>query len=207
MPKVVKKQGKTIQGKAWAFASWGSEEAANSLEEIFSSTDRTAVIVGLALLDDLLQKIIYTFLIGETDEHDKEIEYIMEAKERIFDPLKNGVLSTLSSKIEMAFLLGLINYETRVILKDLAKLRNKFAHKHTLREFDDFIDKKDKKDLTEFKKHGDEFLISISGMHNPSDLYKDLHVRETYRSILPILLAQLEFATITARKNQRTELK
>jgi DNA-binding MltR family transcriptional regulator len=85
------------------------------VEELTRQSDRGAAIIGLAWVEEALQAAMQSFL-----EDDRE------ARERLFRP--SGALGTLSAKIDLARLLGMI---TAVIWEDLhtlRKIRNDFAH-------------------------------------------------------------------------------
>lgn len=83
--------------------------------ELEHQSDRGAAIVGVAWVEEELQAAIESFL-----EQDKK------AWDRLFG--RSGPLGTLSSKIDLACLLGM---STKVITSDLhilRELRNVFAH-------------------------------------------------------------------------------
>ena len=137
-------------------------------------SDRGAVLVSAALLDEGLQNLIQAKLISSTKEK---------------DPLFHGAiapLGTFSSRIEMALRLGLIDESLNSILNTFRRLRNDFAHSYEpvkledqtpknritaiLNEYDDIRDKLDKtclKSITKVlaeKGHSDE---------DPKKFYED----------------------------------
>ncbi|MDF7650740.1 hypothetical protein PUG42_19600 [Erwiniaceae bacterium L1_54_3] len=86
-------------------------------EEFRGSSDRASAIVGAAFLDELLTEILKEYLVDDTIKNDKEI----------FSGV--GPLATFSSKINMAYRLGIISKSERKIIHCIRDVRNKFAHK------------------------------------------------------------------------------
>lgn len=80
-------------------------------------TERGTVLVWASILDEMLTKLLKSFLVpldkGKLDE--------------IFEP--DGPLSTFSAKIKIAFAVGLITKEEADCLNSVRKIRNDFAHK------------------------------------------------------------------------------
>lgn len=78
-------------------------------------TDRGCALMSAAFLDDQLKKLIGAFLVDD---------------KKVSGKLFNGYspLATFSSRIDMAYVLGLISKETRLNLTLLRKIRNDFAH-------------------------------------------------------------------------------
>ncbi|HLP67648.1 MAG TPA: hypothetical protein VK181_09010 [Rhizobium sp.] len=80
-------------------------------------TERGTVLVWASILDEMLTKLLKSFLIpldkGKLDE--------------IFEP--DGPLSTFSAKTKIAFAVGLITKEEADCLNSVRKIRNDFAHK------------------------------------------------------------------------------
>ena len=92
-------------------------ELFNTLKiEMNNGSDRACVIVAAAFLDDMLKTLIQNFLTLGTYNQDREL----------FD--SNGPLSTFSSKIKMAYRLGLISEFEYKALECLKRIRNDFAH-------------------------------------------------------------------------------
>ncbi len=82
---------------------------------ISSETDRGAVLMSAAYLDDKLKELIEKRLV-----QDKKIS------RRVFD--LNGALGTFSSRIDFAYLLGIIPKNARRDLHTIRAIRNQFAH-------------------------------------------------------------------------------
>jgi len=83
--------------------------------EVANQTDRGVAIVGIAWVEEALMAAIYSFL-----EKDKS------SWERLFR--KSGPLSSLSAKIDIARLLGIMSSEIAADLHRLRDIRNEFAH-------------------------------------------------------------------------------
>lgn len=86
------------------------------LSEFQKETDRGAALVGAALLDDRLKQIIVSFLIEG------------KISSGLLDDA-NAPLHSFSSRIKMAFCLGLISKEEYGNLEVIRKVRNEFAHR------------------------------------------------------------------------------
>lgn len=85
------------------------------VQEIESQTDRGAAIVGVAWVEEELLAAIESLL-----EKDKA------AWDRLFR--KSGPLSSLSAKIDLARLLGMVSKVVAADLHILREVRNEFAH-------------------------------------------------------------------------------
>jgi DNA-binding MltR family transcriptional regulator len=94
----------------------GPEWVAELMKEFASQSDRAAVIVGATMLDELLRDVISVFLIEDTKKADN-----------LFG--NNMPLGTFSSRIEMAYCLGLIGEQEYRNLKTIKSIRNDFAHR------------------------------------------------------------------------------
>lgn len=95
------------------------DEQAVLRAEFAGSSERAAVIVGAAFMDEMLTLLLKGFMVPDTPKRDKEI----------FSG--NGPLSTFSSKINMCWKLGLISDRERNTLHAIRGIRNDFAHKLT----------------------------------------------------------------------------
>lgn len=82
---------------------------------LFKETDRGAALMAASYLEELLEKLLIKFFINDNGLTNK---------------LLNGYggLSSFSSKIDLAFLLGLISKKTQNNLHLIRKIRNEFAH-------------------------------------------------------------------------------
>lgn len=88
---------------------------------------RGAVLAGVALIDESLEILIRTRLIGDVNA------------KKVIDPLFEGYgpLSTLSAKIKLAYALGRIDKTTYDDLEQVRGIRNHFAHSYKDASFDE----------------------------------------------------------------------
>jgi hypothetical protein len=85
-------------------------------EELHDESDRAAIILGAAWLDEGLRSLLQAYLLPGSAKEDSDL----------FGP--NGALGTFSARISLAQRLGLISEDFKVALEVVRKLRNKFAH-------------------------------------------------------------------------------
>lgn len=85
------------------------------IDEFVSESDRAAVVLGAAKLDDLLMRALIAFMLPSTRGED---ELFAQGK-----PLRSFGL-----KIDLAYRLGVITEQFRNALHLIRKLRNTFAH-------------------------------------------------------------------------------
>ncbi len=85
------------------------------ITRIAVESERSAVILGLAIIDTLLEEYLKSIFINQSNGADN-----------LFDPERP--LSTLSAKTTLAYRLGAISLEFESTLKHLRKIRNEFAH-------------------------------------------------------------------------------
>jgi DNA-binding MltR family transcriptional regulator len=115
-------------------------------------------------------------------ELENELKYLLVKSRKIIDKIFefNGPLGNFSSKISMAFALGLIDRNTLNELDLIRKIRNKFAHEHQSISFDDetlapLIEKLNQNVYVECASHRERFiktsLFLLSSIHATS-LYK-----------------------------------
>lgn len=91
------------------------KRSTNLLKEIEEQTDRGAVLVITAWIEEQLRAALSTKFVDSD-----------QSKKKAFEG--NGPLSTFSAKIELAFLLGLISKQDYSDLTIIRKIRNEFAH-------------------------------------------------------------------------------
>jgi uncharacterized protein YlaN (UPF0358 family) len=96
------------------FAEFQNEMALFS-EVFFPEPDRSAVIVGSSQIDIELTKLLSKVLKPKKEKKDELLE-------------SDNPLSTLSSKINLAFRLGLIDDELKSLLNTFKKIRNDMSH-------------------------------------------------------------------------------
>ena len=85
------------------------------VEEMNGESDRAVAIVGAAWVEEALSDAITSFL----HSHQK-------SQDRLFG--SNGPLSTLSAKIDLARMLGIVTDSIRSDLHVIRDIRNEFAH-------------------------------------------------------------------------------
>lgn len=88
----------------------------NLCDSLLSESDRGAVIIGSANIEEELEKAIVKMLPQKSKTY----------KRKLFD--YPGLLSSFSAKIELAYAFRYININTRNSLNSLRSLRNKAAH-------------------------------------------------------------------------------
>jgi hypothetical protein len=91
------------------------------VEELRDQSDRSAVIVGAAQLDDLLADLLYRFFLPS----------IKTVRKRDDDTLlgRDRPLSTFSARITIAYRLGLLGKDFASSLGAIREIRNACAHK------------------------------------------------------------------------------
>jgi DNA-binding MltR family transcriptional regulator len=85
-------------------------------KEFDTESDRAAVIVAASILDELLRSFLVAKLVPVSSSNDE-----------LFDGA-NAPLGTFSSRIEMAFRIGLISVKFARDLHLVRRIRNDFAH-------------------------------------------------------------------------------
>jgi mannitol operon repressor len=91
------------------------KEFSKFLAELNKESDRGAVLISAAMIDDLLGKCIISFLIDHAD-----VESLLEGL--------NAPLGSLSARVLVAFALGLLSEDEYHECQILRKVRNAFAH-------------------------------------------------------------------------------
>jgi DNA-binding MltR family transcriptional regulator len=135
-------------------------------EEVQNESPRAAVIISGAFLDNLLRDLIASFMINNKKIVDELLgtEQICEAP-----------LSSFGARIKTAYCLRLIDKLEYEDLKLIQKIRNRFAHKMHGYSFQDpeiikwcnLFQSQNNPALLKFKKtHGDNFLLTVSGLVN-----------------------------------------
>lgn len=92
------------------------------MEELTEQTDRGAALLAAAYLDDALKEMLQKRFVGQQNETVKAFQ-------------GNGPLATFSSRIMIAFLLGLITEMERRDMDLIRRIRNDFAHLHEAVDF------------------------------------------------------------------------
>lgn len=178
MTRAIKRGGTTHEGKGYGFVTFGSESDANRLEEIIKSSDRVAVIVGLARLDELLIKVLSECLCGTEKEQ------------------RNTLSSSFKHKLELAYLTGLISKEVLQVLETLAEIRNLFAHNSDYRTFEDLVAQdKTRGKLSKLHNHANKLgsFGELPNEWNEAKITKALYL-SLYNSLEVELYAAIQFA-------------
>jgi hypothetical protein len=189
------REGKTPDGKAWAFAMPANSDFAELTTEMFSGTDRALAIAGGAYLEKLLRMVLEEFLVNDKD-----------AQGRLLDARKDGDLSKFASMTDMTFLVGLISKNVLSQLKTMAKIRNRFAHDYAARSFGDLLNDKDsQKELNKLKLYADQYIIASDGVDVSSVLGNEFRAR--YVTCFNTMRLELVVAKSRATDQRRTECK
>lgn len=88
---------------------------------LFQESDRGCVLVGAALIDEVLEVLLRSKL-------ESEPRIVREVVNPLF--ITNGPLSSFWARIQLSYALGLINRGTYDDLEIIRNLRNSFAHQY-----------------------------------------------------------------------------
>lgn len=92
-----------------------AEEAERFIQEFYEESDRAMALVGTAFLDDLTGSLLLAFFVEEHNVAGKLME-------------PDRPLGSFSSRIDVAYCVGLFTKEQRDDLHLIRKIRNEFAH-------------------------------------------------------------------------------
>lgn len=157
-------------------------ESSELAAEVHHETDRTAVIVGAAVVDSLLERLLLRTLRPHAAGT---------------DPLFDGdaPLSTFSSRINISYQLGLIDEELTRALHLLRRIRNEFAHSVAGCELDSSPHRDRVRELVNpikedvyFTKWRDSFAIEGRS-----------HTSQNFRGALFVIFSRLQFACVSAK--------
>ena len=101
------------------------DEFVDVLDELENDGPRGAVLLGSALLDDILKRLLLSRMIALTKDED----------ERLFGGM--GPLATMSARVAVIYAFGLITKQTKGDLDRIRKIRNCFGHTGKKIDFDD----------------------------------------------------------------------
>lgn len=119
----------------------------NVIADLENENERSALIVGAAKIDVLLEEILAKFLLETT----------FKKGTNIFD--FNSALGTFSSKIMMSFSLGLIDKNFATILDKIRELRNDCAHLIIIEPFNDNKYKNKIENIQKFIKDSNDYNL------------------------------------------------
>jgi DNA-binding MltR family transcriptional regulator len=95
-----------------------NDEALQLVQTLFSESDRGAVLVAAALLDDALEDLVRSVMSNQPDVVKKAV-----------DPLLKSPIRSFWAKTQLAYALQLIDSDLYDALNDIRGLRNAFAHR------------------------------------------------------------------------------
>lgn len=100
-------------------------------------SDRGIVLVSAAYFDELLILLLTAYF--ELERPSKQIHPTNQSKTKVTKSLLGGMgpISNFSSRISLAYVLGLINDWYYIDLEIIRKIRNRFAHKIKIVDFSD----------------------------------------------------------------------
>lgn len=93
------------------------------LNEMKASTERAAAIVGHAHVEEECANAVRRLLQGDDDV--------------LAETMRFGFLQTHTARVDLLYLVGAITKDVRDDLREMAKIRNAFAHNSKVRGFDD----------------------------------------------------------------------
>lgn len=123
------------------------------INELRKESNRGSIIVVVSLLDDALSKLIKAKLAPS-----------IEIRDELFDDY-SAAFSTFSSRIDLAYRLGLIRPQVRATFHLLRKIRNDFAH---ITGASNFHDASTKSRIHEIYKLNRDVIDSIRSLFNDS---------------------------------------
>lgn len=100
----------------------------NALYQAQLEADRSVALVRTSVVEEHLRLAI--------ERHFPGLAIDPKVIDRIFDPMKNGPLSTFTARVDVAFALGIIGKGALTALKKIAEIRNLFAHRLEINAFD-----------------------------------------------------------------------
>lgn len=110
-------------------AAWDQLQAqSEAIKHASNEADRSTVIVHASVVEDQLKSAIERYFPGK----EKDPESI----ERLFNPMKYGPLGSFTARVDVAFALGVVGVGGRRCLKQIASIRNLFAHRLDIHSFD-----------------------------------------------------------------------
>lgn len=165
-------------------------------------SDRGAVLVGVAMLDESLARLLRAAFVNKEPVHKKSTSQLFDA---------NGPLSSFWAKLHFANAIGLLPPKLYADLETIRKLRNRFAHQLDPADFGD----KTTQDLVgllsttaplEASMKGGKYLAHSKDGEKISEaqLVQNGYVkaaRAVFAACLVVALAQIEGTTETVAKS------
>lgn len=100
-----------------------SKDTAHVLDALNEQDDLAATLIGASWLDACVESLLRAFFID------------CEVADRLLQP--QGPLGTSAARTDAAYCLGLISPVVHKDLRTIAVIRNRFAHKHLVLDFND----------------------------------------------------------------------
>jgi hypothetical protein len=150
-----------------------SVAVAEFVEDFSKESDRAAVIVGAARLDDLLYQLLRAVLLPCTGSHDELLE-------------GDSPLSTFHARTHMAHRLGLLDDDFVRALHLVRRIRNAFAHEYRNASLAENPHKDRVRELVKPLHEYDAFDASIAGVKGKAGPSLDFRVG------LAIMVTRLE---------------
>lgn len=151
-----------------------SPEEKEAHKEIERSSDRAAAILSAAFVEDRLSDALKARL-----HQDKKIT------EEMFRP--SGPLGSFSSKIGLAFMIGMLSKETVTDLYIIKDVRNEFAHRLTTKDFESprvrsligNLTTVKKKMITMTGESGESLTLDLAGVDSGTQSERQLFIAAT----------------------------
>lgn len=103
--------------------SYGSRVTSDAIKEFNTQSPRTTAVVGAAILDDCLARVIGMRMPVEG-----------RTKDELFKPA--GPFGNLDTKVKVAYAMGIVSKRAFQDLTKLVEIRNKFAHRLDVSDFE-----------------------------------------------------------------------
>jgi DNA-binding MltR family transcriptional regulator len=107
---------------SWMLGHW-SHVTADAIKEFNTQSPRTTAVVGAAILDDCLAQVI-----------GMRFPVAGRTKDELFKPA--GPLGNLDTKVKVAYAMGIVSKPAFQDLTRLVQIRNKFAHRLDVSDFE-----------------------------------------------------------------------
>ena len=101
---------------------WTKDELEAVFGELHDETDRGRVLLSAAMLDRGLERLLRLRFKGLSHATDKEID-------KVLVDLPSACLMGFAARARVAYLIGALDLETCDSLREIAKVRNAYAHK------------------------------------------------------------------------------
>jgi DNA-binding MltR family transcriptional regulator len=123
MPKMARSASRKLLDKLPS-----TEEMAAAMSSLKQMDDTAAALIGSAYLDHALELLLKAHFQRPSAPFFAPTEAHQRLLSQLFDGAQNGILGTFSSKIRIAYALGLIPDEAYADLLLISGIRNNFAH-------------------------------------------------------------------------------